>query len=147
MADRIKLLKFTLSVYNDMGILPKRLDQKRSSLNRQSLTMLIPLVYYLVFGVAFLIFEAKTITEAGISFYTVTTVLGCLTYFLINMLSNMPKIRSIIRKYEEFIKKRELFRKFHFCQNIYFLSLYLILTFEFVKTFRNLVLGHINKVQ
>lgn len=107
MADRIKLLKFTLSVYKEMGILPKRLDQKRSSLNRQNLTMLIPLVYYLVFGVAFLIFEAKTITEAGISFYTVTTVLGCLTYFLINMLSNMPKIRNIIGNYEEFIKKRE----------------------------------------
>lgn len=112
MADRLKLFKFTLSVYQDMGILPTRLDQNRNSINRQNLTMIIPLVYYLVFGLAFLIFEAKTIPEAGISFYTVTTVLGCLTYFLINMFSNMPKIRNIIGKYEEFMEKRKLLGKF-----------------------------------
>lgn len=107
MADRIKLLKFTLSVYKDMGILPAQLDQKRNSFNQKNLTMIIPLVYYLVFGLAFLIFKAKTIPEAGISFYTVTTVLGCLTYFIINMFSNMPKIRNIIGKYEEFIENRK----------------------------------------
>lgn len=115
MADRIKLFQFTISVYKDMGIYPKQLNQNRCSFNRLNLFMIIPLVYYLFFGLLFLMFKAKTIPEAGISFYTVTTTLGCLTYFLLNMFSNMPKIRNIIGKFEEFIGKREYaFRIFHF---------------------------------
>lgn len=90
-----------------MGIFPERSNQTRNSINPRNLFMIIPLMYYLFFGLLFLIFKAKTITEAGISFYTVTTTLGCLTYFLINMFSNMPKIRNIIGKFENFIEKRK----------------------------------------
>lgn len=107
MAERIKLFQFTISVYKDMGIYPKQLNQNRSSFNRRNLFMIIPLVYYLFFGLLFLIFKAKTIPEAGISFYTVTTTLGCLTYFLINMFTNMPKIRNMMGKFEKFIEKRK----------------------------------------
>lgn len=107
MADRLKVLQFTQNEYRNMGFSSIGWKQNLNSINWRKIAMLVSLIYYVIFSLSFLIFEAKSITEVGISFFTVTTVVANLMYVLINMISNMPKIENLTGNFEVFIDNRK----------------------------------------
>lgn len=106
MAERLKLLQFIQSTYTGIGIYPPQSNQNRRSINWRKIFMLFSLMQILILSLAFLIFEAKTVIEAGFPFFVVNTELCCTVYYLINMWE-MPKILKVIENFEKFVEESE----------------------------------------
>ena len=104
MAGRLKLLQFTQKLYEDMGVYPPKSNHFWHSINWRNASMFISLIQMLIFSLAFLIFEAETIVDAGSSFYVVNTELTCSIFFFINF-HNLPIILNLIEKFEDFIEQ------------------------------------------
>lgn len=106
MAERLKLLQFIQSTYTSIGIYPPQSNQNRRSVNWRKIFMLFSLMQILILSLAFLIFEAKTVIDAGFPFFVVNTELCCTVYYLINMWK-MPKILKIIKEFEKCAEESE----------------------------------------
>lgn len=106
MAARLKLLQFTQKLFQEMGICPSPSNPNWRSINWRNSSVLISLIQMLIFSLAFLVFKADNIVDAGSCFYAVSTELICSIILLINI-HNMPKILKLIEKFEDFIEERE----------------------------------------
>lgn len=107
MAGQLKLLRSTQKVYQHMGIYPPQSNQNQLQFNWRNILMLFSLIQIFIFSLAFLIFEAETIVDAGSSFYAVNSLLCCTIYYLMKMWK-MPKIRKLIENFEKFIEESKL---------------------------------------
>lgn len=73
-------------------------------MNSRKLFFLISYIQMLLLSFEFLLFEAESVSELGISFYSTVTELGCLINFLM-IAWKIPKIFDLIEKFEKFIEK------------------------------------------
>lgn len=104
MAGQLKLLQLTQKVYQDMGTYPLQSNQNWRSINWRNIFILFSFIQMFIFSLAFLIFEAKTIIEAGTCFYAVITEICCSIFYLIHMWKTQ-KILKLIENFEIFIEK------------------------------------------
>lgn len=107
MADKLKLLQFTREVYQDMGIYPPHSIQKQHPVNWRNVFILFSLVQIFIVSLAYLIFEAESIVDAGFPFYVINTEFSCAIYYLTN-LWKMPKILKLIECFEKFIVESKM---------------------------------------
>lgn len=107
MAGRLKLLQFTQKAYRHIGIYPSQSNRNWHSINWRSIFMLFSLIQMAVSSLAFLLFEANDIVDAGLSFFAVNSEICCTTYYLINMWK-IPKILELIERFDKFIENSEL---------------------------------------
>lgn len=108
MAARLKVLRFTQKIYQDMGICPSPSNPNLHSINWRNCSVLISLAQMLIFSLAFLAFKADNIVDVGTAFYAVVTETVCSIYMIINFY-NMPKILKLIEKFETFIDQSKSF--------------------------------------
>lgn len=106
MAARLKLLRFVQKMLQDMGIYPSQSNLNWQSINWRNSSVLIALIQMLSFSLAFLIFKADNIVDAGTCFYAVSTELFCSTVLLTD-LYNISKILQLIEEFEDFVEESE----------------------------------------
>lgn len=104
MAGQVKLFQMLQNIYFNLGIFYPSQSNQNHSINSRKLFFLISYVQMLVLSFEFLLFEAKSIPELGISFYSTVTELGCLINFLM-IKWKIPEIFDLIGKFEKFIEK------------------------------------------
>lgn len=101
---KIHLFKFTQKAYQDIGIIPFQTNQKRSFVNSKNLFFLYLFAVSIASSAAYLLFEACSIIEYGMVFFTCTTVVLIFIEYLI-ILWQMENILSYIENCERFIEK------------------------------------------
>lgn len=106
MAGRLKLLQFTQKTYSNIGIYPSQSNQNGLPINWFNIFMMLSFIPMATFSLAFLLFEADDIVDAGLSFFAVNSEIFCAIYYLINMWK-MPKILKLIESFERFIESSE----------------------------------------
>lgn len=142
MAGRLKLLQFTQVVYEHIGIRSSQSNQHSRSINWRSVFMLYPPIQMTVCSLAFLLFEADNIVDAGTAFYVVDTEICCTFYYLALMWKKL-KIQKLIDNFEKFVEKSEFLQ----CEGI---SFYFAILNQFNLNFnwnRNPKSGHIDQIQ
>lgn len=86
-----------------MGIYPTSKSNPNCSINWRNLSMLISFIQMLIFSLAYLVFKAETIIDAGTSFYATNTVSTCSIFLYVNF-HKMPRILKLIATFKEFIE-------------------------------------------
>lgn len=104
MAGQVKLFQILQNVYFKLGIFYPSQSNQNHSMNSRKLFFLISYIQMLLLSFEFLLFEAESVSELGISFYSTVTELGCLINFLM-IAWKIPKIFDLIEKFEKFIEK------------------------------------------
>lgn len=102
--NSVKLFQKLQNIYFKLGIFCPSQTDRIFFINARNLFFLISLTQMLMLSLEFLLFEAKSTIEFGISFYSTITELGCLFNFLM-ITWKMPKILDLIGKLENFIEK------------------------------------------
>lgn len=85
MAGSTKLFSLNREYYNALGIRPIKLKTHRESMNARSLTLIISLVLWALSSAAFLVYEARSLLELGISFFAtcIAVLLTCVFLMII----------------------------------------------------------------
>lgn len=65
MAGRLKLLQFTQKTYSNIGIYPSQSNQNGLPINWFNIFMMLSFIQMATFSLAFLLFEADDIVDAG----------------------------------------------------------------------------------
>lgn len=78
--------------------------QNWHSINWGIIFIFVSLLQMFISSLAFLIFEADTVMDAGKSFYCADTTLWCANFYLIQMWK-MPEILKLIENFEKFIEE------------------------------------------
>lgn len=105
-ASKIKLFQLTQKYYHDIGIFPSQM-QPNSHFNWNNVLILCVCAESFVAILAYFFFEAKTMIELAMTFYTSTAVLSAICYTLINIYQRDDIFRTI-EHFEEFIEQRKL---------------------------------------
>lgn len=131
MAGRLKLLQFTQVVYEHIGIRSSQSNQHSRSINWRSVFMLYPPIQMTVCSLAFLLFEADNIVDAGTAFYVVDTEICCTFYYLALMWKKL-KIQKLIDNFEKFVEKSEFLRVkgFRFIMQFWINSIWISIEIE-----------------
>lgn len=104
--DKIKLFKFTLKIYQHIGIYPPAYNQTPSPINRKNCFFLISLVQFFITTAAHLFVETNSIIEYGLVFFPcLNAILGFSLYSF--LMWEMEAILNYIGNWEQFINKSE----------------------------------------
>lgn len=104
MAGAIKLFQFLRKCYQIIGIYPPETNQKNYPFNSKNIIFMIFFVQVLFSCSAFLLFNATSAYDYGLSFYMAATELLLLVYYPI-IIFKMPDILTLIGNFEKFIEK------------------------------------------
>ena len=99
----MKLFQFHLNLFQVMGIVPLHPNQNYS-LNLKSIFIFLTISFYLIFSIAFVMFEAQSAEEYGDSIYMSIGNLASLVSFSITIWK-ISHMLILIRKFEEMIEK------------------------------------------
>lgn len=102
----IKLFKFTQKAYQGIGIYPPESNQSRSRINAKNYFFLVCQAQYFITTAAYLLFEANSMIEYGMTFFTCTTVITVIALYTI-LLGRMQNILNYIENCDRFIEKSE----------------------------------------
>lgn len=101
---KIKLFRFIQTTYQTVGIIPPQ----PNSINTKKWYFLLGLVQFFISTVAYLLFEANSIIEYGMVFYTCTTALFSFVVYLV-LHWQMKNTLNFIESCDRFIEKSEYF--------------------------------------
>lgn len=107
--DTIKLFKFVQKIYQFIGISPSKFKERSRRgriINAKNWFIIGCHVQYFLSTVAYLLFEANSMIEYGMVFYTCTTVPLSLVLYLI-LIWTMESFSNYIENCERFIEKSE----------------------------------------
>lgn len=103
----IKLFKFTQKTYEVIGApLPKSNQNRSCIINSKKCFYLLSLAQFFISSAAYLLFEANSMIEYGMVFFTCLTVIVALIQYLI-FLWEMKNILNFIKNCERFAAKSE----------------------------------------
>lgn len=103
MANTLKLFQLTQIYFQNLGIYPKKPNQKYS-FNVISFFILLSMLVIIISTAAFFFLKAETIDEYSDTFYVSSSVTAYVIFFLINIWK-MSTILQLIEMYEEFVRK------------------------------------------
>lgn len=102
----IKLFGFIKKTYENIGIFRPQLSQNNKLINFKTGLILVGEAQFFTSAVAYLLFEANSIVEYGMVFFTCTsTCLSITKYLLLSW--QMTNIFNYIGNCEQFIEKSE----------------------------------------
>lgn len=104
--ETIKLFKFTRKAYQGIGIDPPESNRSRSAINAKNYFFFLCQVEYFITTAAYLLFEANSMIEFGMTFFTCTTVITVIALYSI-LLGRMKNILNYIENCNRFIAKSE----------------------------------------
>lgn len=117
----IKLFQFTQNYCKAIGIRAQRSNRNCGTLNSKNWIFVVCSTQYGIATVAYLLYDAKSMCDYGVIFYTVfSIVLGFLTYFA--TVWKRKDIQQFTENCEAFIEKRKQILllkeiQFYFTQN------------------------------
>lgn len=100
MAGVIELFCTIKSFYKSMGLYP---NHKKCLISAKNIFLSISIIQLFITSSAYLLFQAKTSDEYGISFYISITLLSVMVN-ISNTAWKIDKILTLIGKYEKFIE-------------------------------------------
>lgn len=109
--DSIKLFKFIQKTYRDIGIYPPEPNQSRSPINSKNCFFLYCLAQFSLTSYAYFWFQANSMIEYGMVFYTCSTTILSIVVYLIQIWQ-MKKFLNFIENCERFVEKREYSMQF-----------------------------------
>ena len=106
MAQTIKLFQPLEKVHQSLGIQTSQ-PKSKDRVSLKCYFFLMSMIIYLISSLAFFMFDGESVAESGDSFYQVSTQIASI-FHLITYIREVPEIRRLIRKFEDFIQKSKL---------------------------------------
>lgn len=104
--DKIKFFQFIQKIYQEIGIHPRRSNQKRNAINWKKWLNLFCLAQFFITSAAYLLFDAKSMIEYGMAFFTCATVVASTIIYLV-LFWQMKNTLDYIERCERFVEKSE----------------------------------------
>lgn len=108
----VELFRFIQKTYQDIGIIPPRPNENHCSFNAKKWYFLFCLAQFFISAAAYLLFEANSIIEYGMVFYTCsTTVFSSVVYLILiwqreNILDFIANCEGFIQEKSEYFSDR-----------------------------------------
>ena len=106
--DKIKLFKFNLKIYQEIVVFPPQHDLNHNPNNLRKQLYLLCFAQFFISTTAYLWFQANSMTEYGLVFFTCISIALSFTYYLTE-LWRINKILNYIENCERFIEKSEYY--------------------------------------
>lgn len=104
---KIQLFKFIQNTYQAIGIYPPESNQNRNLNNWKKWFNLFCLAQFFITSASYVLFEAKTMIEYGMVFFTCATVVASTIIYLV-LFSQLKNTSNYIGNCERFFEKSEL---------------------------------------
>lgn len=108
MARSIQLFESIRIYFGVLGIFPPNANEN-SSLNWRNLLVIFSFIQNGISSLVFFMFEANSVLDYGITFYTYTSMMYCVWYF-VAFIWRTPQIFQLIESCQQFIEQRKCLR-------------------------------------
>lgn len=103
-AGSIKLFQYYQKFNQAVGIYSRQSDQNSNSINSKNVILIVSIAQFFVSSTAFLLFDAKSILDYGISVSALLVEISVTVYMLI-LIYQMEKTLKFIENCEQFLEK------------------------------------------